>query len=442
MTKRLAISMLLTVWAILIAAGVTAYVTTRAVLVANLDDSLVARAGTLQGVDRYVVTNDIGQTLESSTKETPDATIKPMLLSAKFANLGDGQRVRTVLVSTYRRDADGVLEPVKVAISESTASLDRLLNRLQLALVISGCVGGILAALIARGVARMALSPLHETAKVFGEIDERNLSRRIDPARLAPELHPVAEKLNDMLARLETSFANRKQFIADASHELRTPVAALVTTLEVSLRRLRDADTYRQTMQTCLTDARLLRKLVEALMDQARSEIAAFNEEPEPTNVAALLHNCAAMLQAAASEKGLTLSQTIDEPMQLTVQPGRLKQAVMGLLENAIDHNRSGGTMELYGGIEKGRLRIVVKDTGPGIAPEHLSRVFEPFYRVSRSRDVSGHLGLGLHLVRSHVESMGGKCLVRSEVGIGSAFEIVLPVEAAMKTIGQPAAVN
>ena len=441
MTKRLAISTLLTVWAILIAAGVTAYVTTRAVLIANLDDSLVARAGTLQGVDRYVVTNDIGQTLESSTKETPDATLKPALLSAKFANLGDGQRVRTVLVSTYRRDADGVLEPVKVTISEPTASLDRLLNRLKLALVISGCVGGILAALIARGVAKMALSPLHETANVFGEIDERNLSRRIDPARLAPELHPVAEKLNDMLARLETSFANRKQFIADASHELRTPVAALVTTLEVSLRRLRDAESYRQTMQTCLTDARLLKKLVEALMDQARSEIAAFNEEPEPTNVAALLHNCAAILQAAASEKGLTLSQTIDEPMLLTVQPRRLKQAVMGLLENAIDHNRSGGTVELHGGIETGNLRIIVKDTGPGIAAEHLSRVFEPFYRASRSRDSSGHLGLGLHLVRSHVESMGGKCSVRSDFGVGSAFEIALPVGAAMKTIGQPASV-
>jgi signal transduction histidine kinase len=277
---------------------------------------------------------------------------------------------------------------------------------------------------------------------VFGEIDEKNLSRRIDPSQLAPELHPVAEKLNDMLARLETSFANRKQFIADASHELRTPVAALVTTLEVSLRRLRDAESYRETMQTCLTDARLLRKLVDALMEQARSEIAALNEEAEQTNVSALLHDCAAILQATADEKGVKLSQQIDAPIRMTLQPGRLKQAVMGLVENAIDHNRAGGTVELIARTENARLCVVVRDSGPGIAAEHLPRVFEPFYRASRSRDVSGHLGLGLYLVRSHVEAMGGKCSVRSEVGVGSEFEISLPMSIPRKVVAEPASVS
>jgi signal transduction histidine kinase len=435
MTKRLAISMLLTVWAILIASGITAYVTTRAVLLANLDESLLVQAGKM--ANRFVISTDLG--IESSTKD-PNQLPDPELISAGFTT-ADGQRMRTVSANAYRHDKTGEVERVTVTVSEPTANLDRLLRRLQLALIVSGGIGGLLAAFIARVVAKITLRPLHETAEVFGEIDEKHLSRRIDPVHLAPELHPVAEKLNDMLARLETSFANRKKFIADASHELRTPVAALVTTLEVSLRRLRDADSYRETMQTCLSDARLLRKLVDALMEQARSEIAALNEEAEETNVAALLHDCAAILKATAEEKRVSVSQQIDEPIVLTIQPGRPKQAVMALLENAIDHNSAGGTVELVGGIETGRLRILVRDTGPGIAPEHLPRLFEPFYRASRSRDVSGHMGLGLYLVRSHVEAMGGKCSVRSELGIGSEFEISLPVPAGLKQLPQPAVI-
>src|SRR5699024_7310388 len=126
----------------------------------------------------------------------------------------------------------------------------------------------------------------------------------------------------------------------------------------------------------------------------------------------------------------------------MNLQPGRLKQAVMGLVENAIDHNRADGTVELAAGVQNGRLHVVVRDTGPGIAAEHLPRVFEPFYRASRSRDPSGHLGLGLYLVRSHVEAMGGKCSVRSEVGVGSEFEISLPIWSARQVVGQPAGVS
>ena len=81
----------------------------------------------------------------------------------------------------------------------------------------------------------------------------------------------------------------------------------------------------------------------------------------------------------------------------------------------------------MIAGVEQGRLQILVKDTGPGIAPEHLPRIFEPFYRVSRSRDASGHMGLGLFLVKTHVEAMGGNCSVESEFGLGATFKVLLP---------------
>jgi signal transduction histidine kinase len=418
--------MLLTVWAILIAAGVTAYLTTRSVLLANLDQALLTRATPLNQSTGYVVHSG-SQIVDSTVKTRASEVAKLVLLEAKFVTADDGTRVRSARIQVSRHNDEGNVLTEEIIERESAEPFDRLLNRLAIALLVVGCAGGVVAAFVARAVARIALRPLHSTAQTIGSIDERNLSRRIDSTKLAPELLPVAEKLNEMLARLEASFDNRKQFLADASHELRTPVAAMVTTLEVSLRRLRDAEAYRETMETCLADARLLRKLVEALMLQARSEIGAFQEDSVPTDVAARLGECVAILQAMAEQKNVSLRLSLDEPVTLVLPPGRLKQVVMGLLENAIDHNRPGGSVELIAGVEYGRLQILIKDTGPGIAPEHLPRIFEPFYRASRSRDASGHLGLGLYLVKSHVAAMDGNCTVESEVGKGTTFRVLLP---------------
>jgi signal transduction histidine kinase len=433
MTKRIAIAMLATVWLILIAGSVTAYLTIRSVVLANMDETIVARAAPDIQADRFIAKNQIGQTVEGSAYRDGDE-YKPQLLSAKFVTLDDGTRVRNVTVRTFKKQSDGTMEPVTAISSDSAAPFDRLMNRLAMALAIVGTAGGIIAAFVAHAVARIALRPLRSTAQTIGEIDERNLSRRIDAAKLAPELVPVAEKLNEMLARLESSFDNRKRFLADASHELRTPVAAMVTTLEVSLRRLRDADSYRETMQTCLADARLLRTLVEGLMSQARSEIGAFKEDAAPTDVTKLLRESIGILSALADERKVSLVDSIDEGMRAELQPGRLKQVVMGLMENAIDHNRPGGSVELSATLRDRQLVVSVKDTGPGIAAEHLPRIFEPFYRASPSREAGGHMGLGLYLLKTHVDAMNGQCRVTSEIGKGSVFQVTVPVQTLLES--------
>lgn len=428
MTYRIAISVLLTVWAILIVAGVTAYWTTRSVLVADLDASMVARATPLTDADRYVVKNQVGETVTSSTlaKSSMDSK-SPQLLGASFG-VADGRRVRTVTVRIYVPNAAGTIEARSVIISEPTAELDSLLNRLAWALLITGGAAGIVAAFVARAVAKITLGPLRNTAETIGAIDETNLGKRIDESKLSIELAPVAQRLNQMLARLEQSFASRKRFLADASHELRTPVAALVTTLEVSLRRLRDAESYRQTLETCLGDARLLRRLVDALMEQARSEIGAFNEQAVTVNISELLNQCADLMQASAAEKAIRIDRAIEEGISLTIQPSRLRQAVLGLIENAIDHGKNGMRIQVQACVENSALRITIRDTGPGIPAEHLPHIFEPFYRANASRQATGHLGLGLYLVKSHVDALGGSCRVCSELGSGTAFDILLPM--------------
>jgi signal transduction histidine kinase len=166
-------------------------------------------------------------------------------------------------------------------------------------------------------------------------------------------------------------------------------------------------------------------------MSQARGEVRAFAEEAVITDIGGLLDECTQILQAVADQKGIALARSTDSSegsIMVSIPPLRLRQALMGLLENAIDHNRPSGSVDVSAVVEEATVKILVRDTGPGIAPEHMARIFEPFYRANRSRDASGHLGLGLYLVKSHVEAIGGKCTVQSEVGSGSTFQIMIPL--------------
>jgi signal transduction histidine kinase len=449
-TRRITIAILLTVWAMLVAGGLVAYFTTRSVLLANLDESLAARAlsraaqanqasAIIYG-ERYVIKNELKQTVAS--RADYDAKYEPQIISAQFSE-ADGVRCRTVSVRYFAltpAGSDGQEpEPFTATTSERAEPFEALLRRLAWALGGFGIAGGLATALVALWVSRAALRPLANTAAQIGAIDESRLDRRIDASALPPELAAMAVRLNEMLARLETAFTMRTRFLADASHELRTPVAALVTTLDVVLRHPRSADAYRQSLQDCRGDAQQLRQLVEQLMEQVRSQNLTHDEPPEPIDVAALLTECADTAAVLAAAKDITLVRRFAAPLPLTVAAGRLRSVVMNLLSNAIEYNRPHGTVELACSPNGNGLNLIVKDSGYGVAPEHLPHLFEPFYRVdkSRSRD-AGHLGLGLSLVQAHVRAMAGTCDAQSTVGVGTTFRIHLPQFEAAETIAHP----
>jgi signal transduction histidine kinase len=468
MTRRIATAILLTVWAILVAGGCAAYWVTRSVLLTDLDNSLVAnvralpqvgggRAGTLpptaQPEDRYLIKNAIGQTVGTPAdlaKRAADDPLPPH--TAAFMTLPGGKRFRKVSVrlpavgnadgtagapaggspdgsregsAGARAQAGGL---VTVVYSRPTDQLDRVLNRLAVALAVFGLAAGAGAAAVAVGVARAALRPLQATADVVGVIDEKNLDRRIDEHSLPAELRPVASRLNAMLERLDHAFAQRKQFLADASHELRTPVAALVTTLEVALRRKRDAAELTRTLENCLSDARYLRRLVTTLLELARGESAG---EPaaEAFDAAAVLDQCVAVAEALAASREVRVVRSYAGPLSLVSDPDLLRGIVTNLLANAVEHNRAGGVVELCAGVAGGVLRFSVRDTGPGISPEHLPNVFQPFYRAeaSRRRGSEPHLGLGLFIVESHLKAVGGTCRVESKEGVGTVIHVEVP---------------
>ena len=465
MARRIAAAILLTVWAVLVAGGLTAYWVTRAVLVAELDLALTDRATALGeaaargdpveraatkviagGENRYVVRNNLRRIAGDDVRDVKSV---PPPQHAAFSRLSDGRWIRTVTVQVPPVDPADPGGTITVTYSSTADEMWRVLSRLAVTLTACGIAAGAAAAGVAVAVARAALRPLQAASDVVGEIDERKLDRRIDADSLPPELRPVAARLNAMLERLEHAFAQRRRFLADASHELRTPVAALVTTLEVALRRRRDAEELTRTLQTCLTDARHLKRLVHVLMEHARGEASAasHNEAPEPVDAVQLLDECADLAAALAVARDVRVERSLNGPMPVVTQPQRLRSIVTNLLSNAVEYNRQGGLVHLSAHVADGALHVTVRDTGRGIAQEHVPYLFEPFYRAQGGRkdnpggpEPSGgseeapHLGLGLFLVDSHLKALGGRCMVQSEPSVGTTMYVTVPATAAATT--------
>ena len=443
MTTRITLSILLTTWVILIVGQAAAFLTARASLLALLDDTIITRASALlesslgperstpqivqvpRG-DEYRIEVD-----EASLPAADDASNtgpRPRATYQKeFEKLADGKTVRSITIrTTVLRDGQRV--PVMINYKRSTEKFEWLMSHLGGMLLLISLACGLTTAWLALKLSRHALRPLHETADVIAGIDEQHLGRRIDVGKMPVELVPMTRRLNEMLERLQGVFQQRKQVLADAAHELRTPTAALLTTLEVALRRPRDQAALIEAMNSGLADARRMRKLVEQLMEHARSEHLRGPESMQVADVPEMLAECVQIVSPLAREKDVAITQDVPADLPFLTQRERLRSIVLNLLSNAIEYNKSGGTIHLAAERQDGVLRLTVADTGVGIAREQLPQVFEPFYRGGNGRgDDPEHLGLGLFLVRSHVEALSGRCEIDSEQGKGTTLRITLP---------------
>jgi signal transduction histidine kinase len=444
MTRRIALAILFSAWAVVLVALVVIYFVTRHALIAELDDSIITRASALPqliGVsqqpgstvlppgDRYVIRNELGQVIvrpESRLEERAE----PIVTNRKFVSLPDGGRLRSITLNFGLRASEGHPERLATIVYSAPAdSLDDLLKRMGILLCAVGAGGGVVTGAVAVHVSRAALRPLRQTAEVIGTIDERKLDRRVEAAALPSELRPMAERLNEMLARLEREFVQRKQFLADTAHELRTPVAAILTHLEVTLRQRRDAEALEEALRTSLSDVRLLRRLVDALLEQVRSEGPNAAAQTTRIDVSSLLEKCATLVESLASAKNVRIGRIFTAGIRGWVQPAALQSIVTNLLANAVEYSPPGSSVNFDYGLADGQLELSVRDDGPGIRPEVLPHIFQPFYRADGAHASNdGHLGLGLFLVQSHAKAMGGVVEVQSVVGAGTTFRVKIPL--------------
>ena len=269
-----------------------------------------------------------------------------------------------------------------------------------------------------------ALKPLYDFSKKIEEVQAQNLSdSRIEENKFS-ELNQLSVSYNKMLERLSEAFKLQRQFTANAAHELRTPLAVMQLQIDLyNSSKHPDNDTSAQQTISMITEqTERLSKMVRTLLDMSELQTIARDEE---IAIAALVEEVLADLEPLAQEKGINLIEKCDNVL-LMGSDILIYRLVYNLVENAIKYNFSGGTVTVTATQQNSQLHLTVEDTGNGIPEELKERIFEPFFRLdkSRSRELGG-VGLGLALVHEIVRVHDGSITVRSNPSGGTIFDVM-----------------
>jgi two-component system heavy metal sensor histidine kinase CusS len=290
--------------------------------------------------------------------------------------------------------------------------------------------------LVGYQIARHGIRPVEEMATTARHISSTNLRERILPEGYPFELASLARTFNQMLDRLEESFERISRFSADIAHDLRTPVNNIRGEAEVALVRSRSADEYRDVIQSCLEEAVRLSDLIGDLLFLGRAESPLTDLRRERVDVGELLSRVLEYYEASAADGGISLTNTAaGEPIIAVLDRALMQRAIGNLVSNALAHTPVGGAVVLGTCASSSAIAIVVSDTGVGIPPEALPRVFDRFFRVDSSRSQgSGGTGLGLAIVQSIAALHGGKAEIASQPGHGTRVTLHIPISSATVT--------
>jgi len=287
-----------------------------------------------------------------------------------------------------------------------------------------------LAALLGYWLSGRSLAPVNRIIATAESIGAQNLSKRLDVPRAKDELQRLTLTLNAMLARIESSFNKIKQFTADASHDLRTPVAVIRTSAELALRKPRTPVEYREALHNILSTSVETSELLENLLSLARTDAGALSVELRPLELGLHVRKVQQHAVLLSADKALEIQlQTPPDPVWVKADALSLDRLLLILVDNAIKYTPRGGHCEIALSQDGDNARISVSDSGIGIAREDLQHVFDRFYRAdrARSKNVRG-AGLGLAIARWITDIHGGKIAVESVPGAGSTFRVSLPV--------------
>ncbi len=271
-----------------------------------------------------------------------------------------------------------------------------------------------------------ALKPLCDFSKKIEEVQAQNLSDSQIEENKFSELNQLSVSYNKMLERLSEAFKLQRQFTANAAHELRTPLAVMQLQIDLyNSSKHPDNDTSAQQTISMITEqTERLSKMVRTLLDMSELQTIARDEE---IAISALVEEVLADLEPLAQEKGINLIEKCDNVL-LMGSDILIYRLVYNLVENAIKYNFSDGTVTVTATQQNSQLHLTVEDTGNGIPEELKERIFEPFFRLdkSRSRELGG-VGLGLALVREIVRVHNGSILVKNNANSGTTFEVIFP---------------
>ena len=270
-----------------------------------------------------------------------------------------------------------------------------------------------------------ALSPLRKMAGQMETIQAQNLAQPVEVPGTEDEVAHLAKSFNAMLSRLEKSFKTQKRFSANAAHELRTPLAVIQARLDLLDRKSKELPgDCAESLEILAAQTERLSHLVEELLQMARLETV---QKSDQISLPALLEEILCDLEEIAQKNGVKMIQHPSEG-ELVGNDALLYRAIYNVIENSIKYNHTGGQVSVQSNVEKGQIIITISDSGRGIPAEDQKQVFEPFFRVDKSRSHQiGGCGLGLALTKAIIELHGGQIGIVSSSPKGTTIRIMLP---------------
>ena len=258
-----------------------------------------------------------------------------------------------------------------------------------------------------------------------GRITASNLNERVDEETLDLELKPLAKSFNVMLGHLEAAFLRQREFLSDASHELRTPTSVIKSLCDVTLRKPREASEYKEAIGSINDASKKMSGIIERILQASRLESKTFQMNMKKVELSEVLQDIVTLITPSANERGVTI--TLDEWNGTVIgDHERLTEAFVNIIENAVKYTTSGGSVSISVDDTSQYAVVRVEDTGIGISSEDRDVIFERFYRVDKSREAVPGTGLGLSIVKAIIEAHHGKLEVESEEGKGSCFKVFL----------------
>jgi heavy metal sensor kinase len=272
-----------------------------------------------------------------------------------------------------------------------------------------------------------ALAPVDEITRVAKSISVQNLSQRLTVPQTGDEIQRMAEAWNGLLDRLEGSVKRIRQFTADASHELRTPVALIRTTAEFALRRERRTSDYQSALGEIQIEAERMTELTESLLTVARADANGLELPLAEIDLNETIWDVFRQIDRVAAVQGVAMQlELADEPATVKANAPAIRRLLLGLIDNALRHTPSGGSVTISTTRMQNGVVLAVQDTGEGIQAEALPHVFERFFRADPARGSGSGAGLGLSIAQAIAQAHRSELTVQSEPGTGARFALVL----------------
>jgi heavy metal sensor kinase len=317
---------------------------------------------------------------------------------------------------------------ILVASAADFKEVQETLTELVAGLLTAGSIALLLAVLAGMFLARRITRPLAAIAKTAESIQLSDLTREVPRTGTGDEIDRLAEVLNQAFHRLREAFERQTRFTADASHELRNPVAVIKSHAEIALSKPREPEAYREALQEIQSASDRLRGLLEGLLFLARADNRQLQAAFEATDLAELAREGVESFEAKARERSVSLAVEAPSPLSLSGDRVLLSMLMRNLLSNAVRHCREGGKVTVGVNREGEKAVLKVEDEGEGISAEVLPKIFERFFRVDEARTrEAGGTGLGLAIVKTVAQVHGGEVSATSTPGEGTTVRVHFP---------------